>query len=274
DAPSNATGEFTARVRIPADFAGDVWAEAYYPDGVEKDTNPISLATNTAIADQPPSAPGNAAEGSAPKDKPKPAAPAPIDKSALSDEITGGKIERASFQNGRPDIRVDVNVPAFQLCFWQNGKLVNTYEIAVGRKDFPIDISNRKIRQIVFNPEWVPPDSSWVAMDPKVMPGEHISATDSRNPLGKIKIPLGDGYLIHQARKEADIGHLVSHGCIRMQQTDLIDLAQKIISAESAPVSQDQIQQALGGSDRLVVRLERPVPISIRYDTIVVQQGI
>src|SRR5262249_20574388 len=135
DAPSNATGEFTARVRIPADFAGDVWAEAYYPDGVEKDTNPISLATNTAIADQPPSRPGSAAEGSAPKDKPKPAAPAPIDKSALSDEITGGKIERASFQNGRPDIRVDVNVPAFQLCFWQNGKLVNTYEIAVGRKD-------------------------------------------------------------------------------------------------------------------------------------------
>src|SRR5215471_3349630 len=282
---SAAAGEFTARIPLSADFAGDVWAEVYYRDGAERDTQPISLAATTASANQGPLPSGEAPSGEVSSGKapatpggsttaPDHSKPAPLDKSALSDEITGGRIDRASFQNAQPDIRIDVNVPAFQLCFWQNGKLVNVYEIAVGRKDFPIDISNRKISQIVFNPEWVPPDSPWVNKDPKVSPGERIPATDSRNPLGKIKIPLGEGYLIHQAEKTADIGHLVSHGCIRMQQADLIDLAKKIIAAESLPVPADKMQHALDSDDRLAVDVKRPVPISIRYDTLVVQQGV
>src|SRR5262249_31340122 len=92
-APSRAVaGDCTTRLTLPADFAGDVWAEAYYPDGAERDTNPISIATNTAAADQNQPSSGGGSEGSAPPDKPKPTAPAPLDKSALSDEITGGKI--------------------------------------------------------------------------------------------------------------------------------------------------------------------------------------
>src|SRR5215467_7524563 len=280
---SAAAGEFTARIPLSADFAGDVWAEVYYRDGAERDTQPISLAATTASANQGPLPLGEAPSGKALETPATPGSsthapdyskPPPLDKSALSDEITGGRIDHASFQNAQPDIRIDVNVPAFQMCFWQNGKLVNVYEIGVGRKDFPIDISNRKISQIIFNPEWVPPDSSWVNKDPKVSPGEHIPATDSRNPLGKIKIPLGEGYLIHQSEKTADIGHLVSHGCIRMQQADLIDLAKKIIAAESLPVPADKMQHALDSDDRLAVAVKRPIPISIRYDTLVVQQGI
>lgn len=34
--------------------------------------------------------------------------------------------------------------------------------------------------------------------------------------MGKIKIPLGDAYLIHEAAKPTDIGSLASHGCVRM----------------------------------------------------------
>jgi lipoprotein-anchoring transpeptidase ErfK/SrfK len=294
DTPSNAkAGEFSARLRLAADFAGDMWAEVEYRDGAERDTGPISLARSTTAASesQPPagnpaepSGPSRDSSGAASDSKPAPpdntsaaadhSKPAPLDKSALSDEITRGKIERAAFQSGQPDIRIDVNVPAFQLCLWQNGKLVNIYEIGVGRKDFPIDISNRRISQIIFNPEWVPPDSSWVIKNPKVSPGERIPASDKRNPLGKIKIPLGEGYLIHQTEKTADIGHLVSHGCIRMQEADLIDLADKLIAAQSLPIGSDKIQHALDSRDRLAVALKRSIPISIRYDTLVVQQGI
>ena len=109
-----------------------------------------------------------------------------------------------------------MNVPAFRLTLWQNGKEVKTYQIGVGRKKFPLQIGERKATQIVWNPEWVPPDSSWVHESEDVEPGERIEADDPRNPLGKVKIPLGGGYLIHQAAKPSDIGHLVSHGCIRM----------------------------------------------------------
>ena len=34
--------------------------------------------------------------------------------------------------------------------------------------------------------------------------------------LGKYALDIGDGYLIHGTRNEADLGRPVSHGCIRL----------------------------------------------------------
>jgi hypothetical protein len=107
-----------------------------------------------------------------------------------------------------------------------------------------------------------------------VTPGEVIKASDPRNPLGKMKIPLGDSYLIHQAKGMGDLGNLVSHGCIRMLRPELYDLAEKIIAARSAPVSPKRIAAAKKSSRMLVVRLDDPVPVDINYDTLVVEAGV
>ena len=48
--------------------------------------------------------------------------------------------------------------PRFQLTLWQNGKEVKTYQIGIGRKEFPLPSGLRRSTQIVFNPDWVPPD--------------------------------------------------------------------------------------------------------------------
>ncbi|HJZ66703.1 MAG TPA: L,D-transpeptidase, partial [Blastocatellia bacterium] len=142
-------------------------------------------------------------------------------------------------------------------------------------KKYPIFIGLRKITQIIWNPEWVPPDSEWVLEShTDVEPGEHIKAGDKRNPLGKLKIPLGDAYLIHQARKPSDLGHLVSHGCIRMLKDDVSDLANKIVAARSLPITAEQIEHAMNSTDRLVANGKPPVPIDINYDTQVVEGGV
>src|SRR5262249_313594 len=123
DAPSDrSTGEFAAKIRLPADFAGDVWAQASYTDGGQKDSNMISLATTAAgsQSEAPPNGPSSGGAGPSSNNS----ASSPIDKSALSDEITHGTVEQGPFQPAQPDVRLDVNVPAFQLCLWQNGKLV------------------------------------------------------------------------------------------------------------------------------------------------------
>ena len=83
--------------------------------------------------------------------------------------------------------------------------------------------------------------SGWVAAS---LRGKSIKPTDSRNPLGKIKIPLGHGYLIHQAKGKRDLGSLVSHGCIRMMLKDLYDLNDKIVSARSLEVFPKEITRA------------------------------
>jgi hypothetical protein len=195
-------------------------------------------------------------------------------ESERSDRITGGRIETAEFAPNEPDIRLTLNLPSFRLTFWQNGKEVQSYYVGVGMKEHPLYIGDRKATDIIWNPDWIPPSSGWVREMAGVSPGEVIKASDPRNPLGKMKIPLGDSYLIHQARGVGDQGNLVSHGCVRMLRSELYDLAEKIIAARSAPVSRKRIEAAKRSSRMLVVRLDAEVPVDINYDTIVVENGV
>jgi lipoprotein-anchoring transpeptidase ErfK/SrfK len=195
------------------------------------------------------------------------------DESVRSDKFTGGVIEKAKFAAGEPDIRITVDVPAFRLTLWQNGKEVKTYKVGVGLRDYPISISERKATEIIWNPAWIPPDSDWVAGRKGVKVGEVIKPTDPRNPIGKLKIPLGSGYLIHEAKGLGDLGSLVSHGCVRMMRADLYDLAEKIVAARGLPVTARQIAAAKRTKKTLVARLEEPLVVDINYDTQVVEGG-
>ncbi len=195
------------------------------------------------------------------------------DESVLEDKFTGGHVETAEFAAGEPDIKITVDVPAFRLILWQNGKEVKVYKIGVGMKKYPLAIGERKIEQVIWNPDWIPPDSDWVSEHSGVSVGETIPASDPRNPIGKVKMPLGDGYLIHEAHGAGDLGNLVSHGCVRMLRSDLYDLAEKIVAARQLPVTPKQIARAKLTKKKLVAQLDEPLPIDINYDTQVVEGG-
>lgn len=197
-----------------------------------------------------------------------------LHESERSDKVTGGSIERAEFEPGEPDIRVTLNVPSFRLTLWQNGKEVASYFVGIGLKDYPIYIGEREASEIIWNPAWIPPSSDWVNKKKGVRPGEIIKASDPRNPLGKMKIPLGDRYLIHEAANRTDLGNLVSHGCVRMLRVNLYDLSEKILAARSASISRKRIAAAKRSSRMLVVTLDEPVPVDINYDTLVVEDRL
>jgi L,D-transpeptidase catalytic domain len=192
-------------------------------------------------------------------------------ESERSDKLTGGHIERAEFEPGQPDIKLTLNVPSFRLTLWQNGKEVKSYMVGVGMKDYPIYIGEREAREIIWNPPWIPPASDWVGTHKGVRPGEVIPAGDPRNPLGKLKIPLGDAYLIHQATGPSNLGNLVSHGCVRMLRSDLYDLAEKIVAARALPVTRKRIEAAKRSTRTLAVALDAPLRFDINYDTLVVE---
>ncbi|HXH69291.1 MAG TPA: L,D-transpeptidase [Pyrinomonadaceae bacterium] len=193
--------------------------------------------------------------------------------SARSDKRTGGKIEKTALVAGDGDIKITLNVPAFQMTLWQNGKEVKSYPVGVGMKEFPIFIGMREATQIIWNPNWIPPSSDWVKDDKTVKPGEIIKASDKRNPLGKLKIPLGYSYLIHQAKGAGDLGSLVSHGCVRVLQADLYDLAEKIVAARNPAVSPEKIKNAKRTKNIVTAQLDTPIPVEITYDTQVVEAG-
>ena len=260
-------GKFSSSIKLVPDFAGDVWAEATYPDKSKKETDPIDLAAqSSSVAKTEATAPDGSANKNGASRK---------GESAQSDKFTGGKIDQSALQPGQPDIKITVNVPSFRLTLWQNGKEVKRYEVGVGMKKYPIVIGQRRITQVIWNPEWVPPDSEWVSEGHSdVEPGEHVKPGDPRNPLGKLKIPLGDGFLLHQAAKPSDLGHLVSHGCIRVLKDEIGDLATKIVSARGLNITPQQIDHAMKSTDRLVANLNPPVVIDIDYDTLVVEGGV
>jgi lipoprotein-anchoring transpeptidase ErfK/SrfK len=252
----SADGKFTAQLKVPADFAGEVWAEVAYESGEKKETKPISLTNEDITPDE-----------LADEDYKH------TEESARSDKLTGGRIEKTELQPGKGDIRITINIPAFQLTLWQDGKEVRTHEIGIGRKEFPLPSGLRHAKQIILNPEWIPPDSEWV-YEHDVEPGERVEADDPRNPLGKIKIPIGGGgILIHQAFKESDIGHLISHGCARVRLDELYGLIDQIIEARSLPTSRQQIEQARKSKDRVVIKLDTPLVVDLNYDTQVVEGG-
>jgi lipoprotein-anchoring transpeptidase ErfK/SrfK len=200
--------------------------------------------------------------------------PALKNESARSDKFTGGKIERTTLQEGMANIKITVDVPAFKLTLWQDDKEVISYHIGVGMKKFPIAIGEKKTTQVIWNPSWIPPNSDWVKEMSGIEPGKPILPTDPRNPIGKVKIPLGGGYLIHQARSTKDLGNLVSHGCVRMLKTDLLDLADRIVAAYGYPVSKQRIERAKKTQKTLVAVLNPELPVDINYDTQVVEGGV
>ena len=193
-------------------------------------------------------------------------------ESARSDKFTNG-IVRTSLVPGDRDVKLTINVPSFQMTLWQNGKEVAMYPVGVGKIDYPVAISLRKATSIEWNPVWIPPSSDWIEKSSNVKPGEIVKPTDPRNPLGKVKIPLGYGYLLHQAKGPQDMGGLVSHGCIRVLQRDLYDLSEKIVAALGLDVTPQQIAAAKRNKKTLVVPMDPHLTVEITYDTIVVEDG-
>ena len=265
---------FAVDLNIPEDFNGEVWARAKYPNGEARETEHLLLAKRVELANEgpdprpsPPSvaAPGDPNSGDETND---------TDESARSDKHTGGGVRRAALRPGDGNVRITVNVPAFKMTLWQGDKEIRSNYVGVGRKNFPIPVGMRSADKIILNPDWIPPNSAWVRKSPNVEPYERISADDPDNPLGKIKIPLGQAYLLHEAQSASDIGNLVSHGCVRVMRDDLFEVTKLIARALNLPISANQIAAAKENTERRVIDLNGDIPVDINYDTMVVENGV
>lgn len=190
--------------------------------------------------------------------------------SARSDIRTGGEIVTSELVANQNDLRLTVNVPSFEMTLWQGENEIKKFYVGVGLKDYPIFVGLRNIDTIIWNPAWIPPSSNWVA---PALRGKVIGPADPRNPLGKIKIPLGYGYLIHQAKSSRDLGNLVSHGCLRVMRNDLYELNDRILKAQGLNLGKD-VARAKRSRRTFVIELDIGVDLEITYDTMVVENGV
>jgi lipoprotein-anchoring transpeptidase ErfK/SrfK len=139
-----------------------------------------------------------------------------------------------------------------------NGQDVKKYDVSVGTKKHPTPMGHFGVRHIVWNPAWVPPKATWSKGKKPAAP------SDPKNPMKVVKLFFQEpDYYIHGTDKEERIGAAASHGCIRMAQADVYDLARFIMQNGGAPKPNDWYSQVINTTKPADVRLPRAIPMVI-----------
>jgi lipoprotein-anchoring transpeptidase ErfK/SrfK len=193
-----------------------------------------------------------------------------------SANAAGGSSSVGGKPNSVPsDTRIVVNAPAYRMDVFENGQLVKSYRVGIGYPEFPLPTGLRRANTIIFNPTWTPPDEPWVeSPSSKVKVGEKVDAGSPLNPLGLIKIPIGSPSLIHGGKAQAKLGTFASHGCVGLTNAQVQDVARMMAKIGGAQLTDEDVATyAKNRKETKEVKLERPVPVELRYETIVVEDG-
>ena len=185
----------------------------------------------------------------------------------------GAETAAVSPPNSIPkDTRIVINSPAYRMDEFKDGQLVKSYKVGIGYPEWPLPTGLRKAAEIIFSPTWTPPDSPWVKG--KFAPGKTVEAGSKDNPLGILKIPIGLPNLIHGGEQPGKLGTFASHGCVGLTNELVRKFAVELASmggTELTPEQEREYEQQKTKTQE--VKLSDPVPVELRYETIVVQNG-
>jgi lipoprotein-anchoring transpeptidase ErfK/SrfK len=108
---------------------------------------------------------------------------------------------------------------------YNGAKIEKTYRCAVGQSRYPTPKGVWKVVAKVKNPAWHNNGGDWAAHMPAyIAPGRN-------NPLGTRALYLNaSGIRIHgiPARENSSIGHAASHGCIRLTNSDAVNIYPRV----------------------------------------------
>jgi lipoprotein-anchoring transpeptidase ErfK/SrfK len=171
---------------------------------------------------------------------------------------SGATASAAPAQPAVADMRIEVDVNARRLRVIKGGQEVGTYAVAVGSERWPTEKGEWTIKQVVWNPDWVPPDESWAEER------EPRESGDPKNPLGRAQLVYDLPRTIHGTNAPSSIGKAVSHGSIRMTNESIVQLAKQVMEAAGAGKDESwYAERQQNRRQKQVVDLPRPVPIRV-----------
>lgn len=171
---------------------------------------------------------------------------------------TGRHMPSASPAQPASTMRVEVDLAARKLYLYENDSRVETHPVAVGSARWPTQTGEWTIKQVIFNPEWIPPDETWAE---ERVPKKSGAAD---NPLGRAQLVYDPPRTIHGTNQPSSIGTNTSHGSIRMSNAEIVALAKRIMAASGARKDSAWFARAAQQrSEKQVVDLPTPVPIKV-----------
>jgi len=156
-------------------------------------------------------------------------------------------------------MRLEVDLGAKQLTAYDGDQKIGSYRIAIGSTKWPTQTGQWEVKQVVWNPEWIPPkEEQWAEdKDPKA-PG----APD--NPLGRAQLVYDPPRTVHGTNDPSSIGKAVSHGSVRMANADIVQLARRVMELAGAPKEDSFYQRvAQNRTEKVIVDLPQHVPIRV-----------
>jgi lipoprotein-anchoring transpeptidase ErfK/SrfK len=140
-----------------------------------------------------------------------------------------------------------------------DGDLVRSYPVAIGKDSYPTPEGAFKIRKVILNPAWKPPDSKWARNKTAKPPGH------PENPMKLVKMFFKEpDYYIHGTGDEDSLGQAESHGCIRMRESDIVELTQLVMDHGGKPMPEPWYRRIFRRKTTKVVYLTAPVLFEIR----------
>lgn len=164
-------------------------------------------------------------------------------------------------------VSIVVNIPAYRLDLLDSGRVVARFPVAVGLPDYPTPPGRFLVTRVELNPSWTPPRSPWAAGRSPMPPGP-------ANPMGRAKMMLMPQYYLHGTPDSLSVGSAASHGCIRLRNRDVLQIARRLLASE-APGLADSVEAIVGDARKSrAITLARAVPVEVRYDLMEVIDGI
>lgn len=146
-----------------------------------------------------------------------------------------------------------------RLAVRQGDSLVAEYDVAIGKDAHPTPTGNFRIKRLIWNPRWVPPDEPWARGKTAKEPGHPA------NPMKMVKIFFKEpDYYIHGTGDLQSLGTAASHGCLRMDPEQAAEIAKYVMLHGGKPREESWFQRIIHfRRQEEVVHLDTPVLLII-----------
>jgi lipoprotein-anchoring transpeptidase ErfK/SrfK len=158
------------------------------------------------------------------------------------------------------DMSLLVDLSDRTLFVLSEGEVVRRFPVSVGQEGYSTPPGTYRIGHMIWNPRWVPPNSSWAREHHAEPPGS------PGNPMGRVKMFFREPDLyIHGTALPSSLGRARSHGCVRMRNTDAVELARIVMVNAGEPKTPEWFQQTIEKADTSrEVQLPRPMRVRVR----------
>ncbi len=156
-------------------------------------------------------------------------------------------------------LRIEASLSDRTLKLYEGDSVVADFMVSVGKDAHPTPSGVFKIKKLVWNPKWTPPDEKWAKGKTAKEPGH------PENPMKTVKIFFREpDYYIHGTDAVNSLGDAGSHGCLRMDSEDAATVAKWVMEHGGEPRDESWFMRILHSRrQEKVVYLRQPVTIRI-----------